>query len=161
MAALTQARDAVFADVAMHAVRRLANDVFVHLHLLSLRFHLERRIGGLTRILERGRNAIETIVRTVVLVAAPTAVEFLLILAVFFFQFDWRYTLAVAVMIAAYMAFTLIATNWRIDIRRTMNESDVDANTKALDQPAQLRDGQIFRRRGARGGALRQIDGAL
>jgi ATP-binding cassette, subfamily B, heavy metal transporter len=133
MAALTQARDAIFADVAMHAVRRLANDVFVHLHLLSLRFHLQRRIGGLTRILERGRDAIETIVRTVVLVAAPTAFEFLLILAVVFFQFDWRYTAAVAVMIAAYTAFTLIATNWRIGIRRTMNESDVDANSKALD----------------------------
>jgi ATP-binding cassette, subfamily B, heavy metal transporter len=133
MAALTQARDAIFADVAMHAVRRLANDVFVHLHLLSLRFHLQRRIGGLTRILERGRDAIETIVRTVVLVAAPTAVEFLLILAVVFFQFDWRYTAAVAVMIAAYTAFTLVATNWRIGIRRTMNESDVDANSKALD----------------------------
>ncbi|HEY0145640.1 MAG TPA: ABC transporter ATP-binding protein/permease [Methylovirgula sp.] len=133
MAALTQARDGIFADVAMHAVRRLANDVFIHLHLLSLRFHLQRRIGGLTRILERGRDAIETIVRTVVLVAAPTAVEFLLILAVVFFQFDWRYTAAVAVMIAAYTAFTLVATNWRIGIRRTMNESDVDANSKALD----------------------------
>ncbi len=133
MAAFTQARDAIFADVAMHAVRRLANDVFVHLHLLSLRFHLQRRIGGLTRILERGRDAIETIVRTVVLVAMPTAVEFLLILAVVFVQFDWRYTAAVAVMIAAYTAFTLAATNWRIGIRRTMNESDIDANSKALD----------------------------
>jgi ATP-binding cassette, subfamily B, heavy metal transporter len=133
MAAFTQARDAVFAAVAMHAVRRLANDVFVHLHLLSLRFHLERKIGGLTRVLERGRNAIETFVRTAVLVAVPTAVEFVLILAVFFFQFDWRYTLAVAAMILAYMAFTLVATNWRIGIRRSMNESDTDANTKALD----------------------------
>ncbi len=133
MAAFTQARDAVFAAVAMHAVRRLANDVFVHLHLLSLRFHLERKIGGLTRVLERGRNAIETFVRTTVLVAVPTAVEFVLILAVFFFQFDWRYTLAVAVMIIAYGAFTLVATNWRIGIRRSMNESDTDANTKALD----------------------------
>ncbi|HEV7910509.1 MAG TPA: ABC transporter transmembrane domain-containing protein, partial [Methylocella sp.] len=64
MALLTQARDAIFADVAMHAVRRLARDVFAHLHLLSLRFHLERKTGGLTRILERGRNSIETIVRT-------------------------------------------------------------------------------------------------
>ena len=133
MAAFTQARDAVFAAVAMNAVRRLANDVFVHLHLLSLRFHLERRIGGLTRILERGRDAIETIVRTVVLVAVPTGVEFLLILAVFRVQFDWRYTFAVALMIVAYAAFTFTATNWRINIRRTMNESDVDANTKALD----------------------------
>jgi len=133
MAGFTQARDSVFASVAMHAVRRLANDVFVHLHLLSLRFHLERKIGGLTRVLERGRNAIETIVRTVVLVAVPTAVEFVLILAVFFFQFDWRYTAAVAAMIFAYTAFTFSATNWRIGIRRSMNESDTEANTKALD----------------------------
>jgi ABC-type transport system involved in Fe-S cluster assembly fused permease/ATPase subunit len=133
MAGFTQARDSVFAAVAMHAVRRLANDVFVHLHLLSLRFHLERKIGGLTRVLERGRNAIETFVRTVVLVAVPTAVEFLLILAVFFFQFDWRYAAAVAAMILAYTAFTFSATNWRIGIRRSMNESDTDANTKALD----------------------------
>ncbi len=133
MAAFTQARDAVFAAVAMHAVRRLANDVFVHLHLLSLRFHIERKIGGLTRVLERGRSAIETIIRTVVLIAVPTVVEFVLILAVFFFQFDWRYTAAVAAMIFAYTAFTFAATDWRISIRRSMNESDTDANTKALD----------------------------
>ncbi|MGB8276334.1 MAG: ABC transporter ATP-binding protein/permease [Methylovirgula sp.] len=133
MAFFTQARDAVFADVAMHAVRRLAKDVFIHLHQLSLRFHLERKTGGLTRVLERGRNAIETIVRTMVLIAIPTAVEFGLILAVFVFQFDWRYAAAVAVMIIAYMAFTFAATNWRIAIRRSMNESDTDANTKAID----------------------------
>ncbi len=133
MALLTQVRDAVFADVAMHAVRRLASDVFAHLHLLSLRFHLERKTGGLTRVLERGRNSIETIVRTTMLTAVPTIVEFCLILAVFFVQFDWRYVALVATMIAAYMAFTLTATNWRIGIRRAMNESDTDANTKAID----------------------------
>ena len=133
MAAFTQARDAVFAAVAMHAVRRLATDVFVHLHQLSLRFHLERKTGGLTRVLERGRNAIETVVRTMVLIAIPTAVEFVLILAVFIIQFDWRYAAAVAVMILAYMAFTFSATNWRIAIRRSMNESDTEANTKAID----------------------------
>jgi ABC-type transport system involved in Fe-S cluster assembly fused permease/ATPase subunit len=133
MAFFTQARDALFADVAMHAVRRLARDVFVHLHQLSLRFHLERKTGGLTRILERGRNAIETIIRTIVLIAIPTAVEFTLILAVFIVQFDWRYAVSVAIMIAAYMAFTFTATNWRISIRRSMNESDTDANTKAID----------------------------
>ena len=133
MALLTQVRDAVFADVAMHAVRRLARDVFAHLHLLSLRFHLERKTGGLTRILERGRNSIETIVRTTVLTAIPTLVEFLLILAVFLVQFDWRYAAAVTVMIIAYMGFTTAATNWRIAIRRAMNESDTDTNTKAID----------------------------
>jgi ATP-binding cassette, subfamily B, heavy metal transporter len=133
MALLTQARDAIFADVAMHAVRRLARDVFSHLHLLSLRFHLERKTGGLTRILERGRNSIETIVRTTMLTAVPTIVEFVLILAVFLYQFDWRYAAVVSLMILAYMGFTAAATNWRIAIRRAMNESDTDANTKAID----------------------------
>jgi ATP-binding cassette, subfamily B, heavy metal transporter len=133
MALLNQARDAIFADVAMHAVRRLARDVFTHLHLLSLRFHLERKTGGLTRILERGRNSIETIVRTTMLTAVPTLIEFLLILGVFLIQFDWRYAAVVTAMIIAYMGFTTAATNWRIAIRRAMNESDTDANTKAID----------------------------
>jgi ATP-binding cassette, subfamily B, heavy metal transporter len=133
MALFTQGRDALFAAVAMNAVRRLAIEVFVHLHQLSLRFHLERKTGGLTRILERGRNAIETIIRTSMLVAVPTIVEFALILGVFLFSFDWRYVVAVIVMIIAYMTYTTLATNWRIAIRRSMNESDTDANTKAID----------------------------
>ena len=133
MALLTQWRDALFASVAMHAVRRMAYDVFVHLHELSLRFHLERKTGGLTRVLERGRNAIETIVRMIMLTGVPTVVEFILVMGVFLFQFDWRYAVAVAVMIAAYMLFTTLATNWRITIRQSMNESDQDANTKAID----------------------------
>src|SRR5450756_2991923 len=105
MAALTQLRDGLFAKVAMHAVRRLAFRTFVHMHELSLRFHLERKTGGLTRILERGRNAIETIIRTSMLVAVPTAVEFALILAVFLFSFDWRYVVAVSLMIIVYMVY--------------------------------------------------------
>jgi ATP-binding cassette, subfamily B, heavy metal transporter len=133
MALFTQGRDALFATVAMHAVRRMAIEVFVHLHQLSLRFHLERKTGGLTRILERGRNAIETIIRTSMLVAVPTAVEFALILAVFVISFNWLYALAVSVMIVVYMVYTTLATNWRISIRRSMNESDTDANTKAID----------------------------
>jgi ABC-type transport system involved in Fe-S cluster assembly fused permease/ATPase subunit len=133
MALFTQGRDALFAAVAMNAVRRLAIEVFVHLHQLSLRFHLERKTGGLTRILERGRNAIETIIRTSMLVAVPTIVEFALILGVFLFSFDWRYVVAVSVMIIVYMVYTTVATNWRIAIRRSMNESDTDANTKAID----------------------------
>jgi len=133
MALFTQGRDALFAAVAMNAVRRLAIEVFVHLHQLSLRFHLERKTGGLTRILERGRNAIETIIRLSMLTAVPTVVEFLLILGVFLYSFDWRYVVAVSLMIVAYMVFTTLATNWRIAIRRSMNESDTDANTKAID----------------------------
>ena len=129
----TQVRDALFAAVAMNAVRRLAQEVFVHLHGLSLRFHLERKTGGLTRVLERGRNAIETIVRTIMLTAVPTAIEFALILGVLFVQFDALYVAVVFGMIVIYLAWTFVATNWRMGIRRSMNESDTDANTKAID----------------------------
>jgi len=133
MAALTQMRDGLFAKVAMNAVRRLALMTFEHIHLLSLRFHLERKTGGLTRVLERGRNAIETIVRMVIVQAVPTAVELALIVAVLLYQFDWRYVVAIVATVAFYMWFTYMATEWRIGIRRKMNESDSDANTKAID----------------------------
>jgi ATP-binding cassette, subfamily B, heavy metal transporter len=133
MSLFTQGRDALFASVSMNAVRRLAVEVFIHLHQLSLRFHLERKTGGLTRVLERGRNAIETIIRTSMLTAAPTIVEFSFIVAAFLISFDWRYVLVISVTIVAYLIFTTLATNWRIAIRRSMNESDTDANTKAID----------------------------
>jgi ATP-binding cassette, subfamily B, heavy metal transporter len=133
MAVLTQFRDGIFAKVAMHAVRRLAYLTFVHMHELSLRFHLERKTGGLTRILERGRNGIETMVRMVILQLLPTLVEVALVAGVLFFQFDWRYVLVILVVVAVYMYFTYIATEWRIEIRRQMNDSDTAANTKAID----------------------------
>jgi ABC-type transport system involved in Fe-S cluster assembly fused permease/ATPase subunit len=133
MGLLTQWRDGVFAKVAMHAVRRLAMLTFEHMHLLSLRFHLERKTGGLTRVLERGRNAIETIVRMVLLQLAPTIVELVLIVAVLLLHFDWRYVLVIGITVALYMFFTYYATEWRINIRRKMNESDSDANAKAID----------------------------
>src|SRR5580704_4527559 len=133
MAALTQMRDGIFAKVAMNAVRRLAMLTFEHMHLLSLRFHLERKTGGLTRVLERGRNAIETIVRMVLLQLAPTIVELVLIVAVLLFHFDWRYVVVITITVALYMWFTYLATEWRINIRREMNSSDTDANAKAID----------------------------
>jgi len=133
MAILTQWRDGIFARVAMHAVRRLAYITFVHMHELSLRFHLERKTGGLTRVLERGRNGIETIVRMVILQLIPTIVEVALLLGVLLWQFDWRYVIATAIMVASFMSFTYYATEWRITIRRRMNESDTEANTKAID----------------------------
>ena len=133
MAVLTQWRDGIFAQVAMHAVRKLAYMTFVHMHELSLRFHLERKTGGLTRVLERGRNGIETIVRMVILQLIPTIVEVSLLMAVLLWQFDWRYVLATLSMVVVYMYYTYIATEWRIGIRRKMNDSDTDANTKAID----------------------------
>jgi ATP-binding cassette subfamily B protein len=133
MALLTQWRDGIFAKVAMNAVRRLAMLTFEHMHLLSLRFHLERKTGGLTRVLERGRNAIETIVRMVLLQLAPTIVELVLIVAVLLLHFDWRYVAVIGLTVALFMGFTYYATEWRINIRRKMNESDTDANAKAID----------------------------
>jgi len=133
MGVLTQWRDGIFARVAMHAVRKLAYLTFVHMHELSLRFHLERKTGGLTRVLERGRNGIETIVRMVILQLVPTIVEVTLLMAVLLWKFDWRYVLATLITVVIYMYYTYIATEWRIGIRRKMNDSDTEANTKAID----------------------------
>src|SRR3974390_1273528 len=133
MAALTQLRDGLFAKVAMHAVRRLAYRTFVPMHELSLRFHLERKTGGLTRVLERGRNGIETIVRMVILQLSPTIVELAFIVVVLMWQFDWRYVAVITATVAVYMTYTYHATEWRIGIRRKMNDSDTDANVKAID----------------------------
>jgi len=133
MAVLTQWRDGIFAKVAMHAVRKLAHITFVHMHELSLRFHLERKTGGLTRVLERGRLGIEVIVRMVILQLVPTIVEVSLLMAVLLWQFDWRYVLATLITVVIYMYYTYIATEWRIEIRRKMNDSDTEANTKAID----------------------------
>ena len=133
MSLLVQAREGMFAKVALHAVRKLALTTFEHMHRLSLRFHLERKTGGLTRVLERGRAGIENITRMTLMTFVPTIVEFALVLAVLMLEFDWRYALVVAVMISLYLWFTVRATDWRIKIRRTMNESDSEANTKAID----------------------------
>ena len=133
MTLLVQVREAMFAKVAMHAVRKLALNTFEHMHRLSLRFHLERKTGGLTRVLERGRLGIENITRMTLMTFVPTIVEFALVLAVLMFEFDWRYAVTVAAMISLYLWFTVRATDWRIKIRRTMNESDTEANTKAID----------------------------
>jgi ABC-type transport system involved in Fe-S cluster assembly fused permease/ATPase subunit len=133
MALLTQVRDGIFAKVAMNAVRRLAYRTFEHMHELSLRFHLERKTGGLTRVLERGRNAIETIVRMVIMQLVPTILELGLVIAVLLYQFDWRYVAVILATVACYMTYTFYATEWRIGIRRRMNDSDTDANVKAVD----------------------------
>ena len=133
MAVLTQVRDGIFAKVAMHAVRQLALQTFEHMHRLSLRFHLERKTGGLTRVLERGREGIEELSRLVVLTLLPTILEFVLVLGLLAWEFNWLYSAVVFVMVVVYLAYTYKATQWRISIRRQMNDSDTDANTKAVD----------------------------
>ncbi|HYI89826.1 MAG TPA: ABC transporter ATP-binding protein/permease, partial [Beijerinckiaceae bacterium] len=133
MALLTQVRDGLFAKVAMHAVRQLALRTFAHMHRLSLRFHLERKTGGLTRVLERGRNGIEELTRLFVLQLIPTIVELVLVIGILAYEFTWLYSAVVVGMVILYLAYTYKATEWRIAIRKQMNDSDTDASTKAVD----------------------------
>jgi ATP-binding cassette subfamily B protein len=130
---LNQVRDALFARVGLHAVRQLAYRTFVHMHELSLRFHLERRTGGLSRVIERGTVGIETIVRHAILNSAPTLVEFALTAGIVWYQFDFWYVIVIAATVFLYLWFTIKASDWRIKIRREMNDSDTDAHSKAVD----------------------------
>ncbi|MFN3502354.1 MAG: ABCB family ABC transporter ATP-binding protein/permease, partial [Allorhizobium sp.] len=130
---LNQLRDALFASVGQHAVRQLAYRTFVHMHQLSLRFHLERKTGGLSRIIERGTKGIETIVRFTILNSIPTLIEFILTAAIFWWTYGFSYLGVTAFTVWAYIWFTIRASDWRIGIRRAMNDSDTDANTKAID----------------------------
>ncbi|HEY4191898.1 MAG TPA: ABC transporter ATP-binding protein/permease, partial [Mesorhizobium sp.] len=128
-----QLRDALFARVGQYAVRQLAYRTFIHMHELSLRFHLERRTGGLSRIIDRGTKGIETIVRFTMLATAPTIIEFALTAIIFAVAYGWIYVAVVAATVCLYTLYTVKASDWRIAIRREMNDSDTDASTKAVD----------------------------
>ncbi|KFC71246.1 ABC transporter HlyB/MsbA family protein [Devosia sp. LC5] len=132
-AGFQQLRDVLFASVGQNAVRKLALRTFHHLHRMSLRFHLARRTGGLSRVIERGTKGIETIVRFTMLNIAPTLVEFVITAVIFVWMFGFSYLGVLVVMIWGYLYFTIKASNWRISIRRDMNDSDTDANGKAID----------------------------
>ena len=132
-AGFQQLRDVLFASVGQHAVRKLALRTFHHMHRLSLRFHLQRRTGGLSRVIERGTKGIEAVVRFAMLNIAPTIVEFVVVAVIFVWLFGISYLGVLVVMIWAYLYFTIKASNWRITIRRDMNNSDTDANGKAID----------------------------
>lgn len=133
MVGLAQIRDAIFAKVGQRAVRQLAVQTFRHLHALSLKFHLERRTGGLSRIISRGTAGIDTVLRFSLFNTFPTALEILLVCGVLAWSFNWIYALVVLVTIVLYIGFTYAATEWRINLRRTMNAADTDASTKAID----------------------------
>ena len=133
MVLFAQFRDVWFTVVAQHAVRELANRTFSHLHALSLRFHLERRTGGLNRVIERGVTGVDTIVRMAVLNSIPTAVELLMISGLVAYYFGWIYVLVVLATVGLYVAFTFWASERRIAIRRDMNDSDTEAHAKAVD----------------------------
>jgi len=133
MVLFAQFRDIWFTVVAQHAVRELAKKTFRHLHELSLRFHLERRTGGLSRVIERGVNGVDTIMRMAVLNSVPTAVELLMISGLVAYYFGWIYVVVVLTTVLLYVWFTFAASERRIEIRRDMNESDTEAHSKAVD----------------------------
>ncbi len=132
-AGFAELRDAVFAAVQQSTVRKVALQTFQHLHRLSLRFHLDRQTGGLSRSIERGTVGIEAVLRLAVFNILPTLLEVLMVTAVLWKLFDWRFAAVTFLAVVLYIGFTFGFTNWRVRFRRTMNETDSDAQTKAVD----------------------------
>ena len=133
MVVLAQIRDAIFAKVGQRAVRELSIRTFRHLHALSLKFHLERRTGGLARVISRGTAGIDTVLRFSLFNTFPTGLEIALVAGVLAWSFGWLYAAVILATVVLYIWFTYAATEWRINLRRNMNEADTDANTKAID----------------------------
>ncbi|MCB1389867.1 MAG: metal ABC transporter permease, partial [Rhodobacteraceae bacterium] len=128
-----QLRDAFFAAVGQRALRTLALETFTHIHALSLRYHLTRKTGGLSRIIERGVKGVDFLLRFLLFSIGPLVLELLLIAVVMMVLFDAWYLVAIVVTIAIYVWFTFAVTEWRVKIRRVMNQQDTDANQKAID----------------------------
>ncbi len=128
-----QLRDAVFAPVAQRALRSLALQTFQHIHRLSMRYHITRKTGGLSRIIERGVKGVDFLLRFMIFSIGPLILELLLIGGVLWAFFDVSYLLVVMVMIVGYVAFTFKVTEWRVKLRKEMNDQDTDANQKAID----------------------------
>ena len=126
-------RDAVFVRVTQHAIRRVALNVFRHLHGLSLRFHLDRQTGGMTRDIERGTRGISTLLSYLLFSIIPVILEFVLVAAVLLSKFDWRFAAVTFGAVVVYIGFTITVTEWRIEIRRRANDLDSRANTRAID----------------------------
>ena len=131
--AFGEVRDAIFSPVAQRAVRNLALSTFRHLHALSLRYHLERQTGGLSRIIERGTSGMEFLIRFTTFNILPTLFEILLVGIILWNLYDWRFSVVTLVVIAIYIVFSIMLSEWRIAFVRRMNEADTDANAKAID----------------------------
>lgn len=129
----TELREIVFARVTQHAVRRIALEVFRHLHALSLRFHLERQTGGVSRDIERGSRSISSLINYTLYSILPTLIEITLVLGILFVKYDSGFVLITVVSLCAYIAFTIKVSNWRIGLRRAANDTDSAANTQAID----------------------------
>jgi len=130
---LTQLRDVFFARVGQRALRALALETFEHLHRMSLRYHISRKTGGLSRIIERGVKGVEFLLRFMLFSVGPLILKLIIVAGIFYFAFGIDYMLVVIVTIAAYIWFTFAVTEWRVKVRMIMNQKDTDANQKAID----------------------------
>jgi ABC-type transport system involved in Fe-S cluster assembly fused permease/ATPase subunit len=131
--AFGELRDAIFAPVSQRAIRNIALEVFHHLHALSLRFHLERQTGGLSRVIERGTNGMEFLIRFTTFNILPTLFEIALVGIVLWHLYDWRFSAATLAAVAGYIVFSVTLSEWRIKFVRHMNDADTEANAKAVD----------------------------
>jgi ATP-binding cassette, subfamily B, heavy metal transporter len=131
--AFGELRDAIFAPVSQRAIRNLALEVFRHLHALSLRFHLERQTGGLSRVIERGTNGMEFLIRFMTFNILPTLFEIALVAVVLWNLYDWRFSAVTLVAVGGYILFSVVLSEWRIKFVRRMNDADTEANAKAID----------------------------
>jgi ATP-binding cassette subfamily B protein len=130
---LGELRDFVFVRVSQHAQRTVALDTFKHLHRLSLRFHLDRQTGGLSRVIERALRGMQFVLAFMLFNILPTLIELLLVMGIMAYYFDYRYPLVTGLTVVVYIAFTLTLTEWRLKFRKEMNAKDSAANTKAID----------------------------
>ena len=156
--AFAEVRDAVFAKVAQSAIRQLALKTFRHLHALALRFHLDRQTGGLNRAIDRGAKGIEFLLQFISFSVLPTLVEIALVAGILWVLFDWRFSAVTVLTVICYVWFTFRVTEWRIRLRREMNEADNDANTKAIDSLLNYETVKYF---GNEGHEARRFDRAL
>ena len=153
-----QLRDAVFAKVAQGALRSMALQTFQHIHALSLRYHITRKTGGLSRIMERGVKGVEFLLRFLLFNIIPLFIELGLVCVIFFVLFDVWYLAAVVATIAVYIRFTFAVTEWRVKLRKLMNDQDTDANQKAIDSLLNFETVKYF---GAEKREARRYDGAM
>lgn len=153
-----QLRDAIFARVGQGALRALALETFEHIHRLSMRYHINRKTGGLSRIVERGVKGVEFLLRFLLFSIGPLTLELILICGILFFRLDAYYLIAVIVTISLYVWFTFAVTEWRVKLRRKMNEQDTDANQKAIDSLLNFETVKYF---GAEKREARRYDAAM
>ncbi len=151
-------RDAIFARVQGRATRRIALQVFQHLHALSLRFHLDRQTGGLSRVLERGTRGMTFVLDFLLFNIIPTIFEILLVSLILWGMFDVTFTVVILGTVGVYIAYTLLFTEWRLRFRRAMNETDTEANTRAIDSLLNYETVKYF---GNEAHEARRYDGSL